>query len=147
MIDLVALAVAAGASATEIPRKEGWALLQSWREIYCAPVHAATGRWTPGGGPSWHTFSQGSYPSLRGKPAWREYEAQESAELLVLPEEDHVTAIRCASPSPLDFSGLFIDVYVAPPSFAWTMVFTHEHPDYGPYFARNQYPRILQGAT
>jgi len=147
VIDLVALAVAAGASATEIPRKEGWALLQSWREIYCAPVHAATGRWTPGGGPSWHTFSQGSYPSLRGKPAWREYEAQESAELLVLPEEDHVTAIRCASPSPLDFSGLFIDVYVAPPSFAWTMVFTHEHPDYGPYFARNQYPRILQAAT
>ena len=138
MVDLVEVAVSAGASATEIPRKEGWALLQSWREIYCAPVHAATGKWISGGGPSWHTFSQGPYPSLRGKPAWRKYEAQESVELLVLPEADHVAAIRCASPFPLDFSGLCLDVYVGPPSFAWTMVFTHEHPDYGPYFARVQ---------
>ncbi len=70
MVDLVEVAVSAGASATEIPRNEGWALLQSWREIYCAPVHAATGKWISGGGPSWHTFSQAGLPRRDGYEPW-----------------------------------------------------------------------------
>ena len=132
--DLVEVATAAGASVTEIPRKEGWLLLQAWREVYCAPVREATGMWVRGG-LAWHTFSHNYFPSVRGRRAFDQYRAQVSSDLLVLPENDHYVAIRCTSSYPVDFSGLG-DVYVAPNSFEWTMAFTHEDPTYGPYFAR-----------
>jgi hypothetical protein len=128
---LVDVATAAGASATEIPRKEAWRLFQTWCEVYCASIHAATGNWAPDG-IGWHTFSGGYFPSVRGHRAFDQYLAQNSTDLLVLAED---AAIRCTCSKPVDFSGLG-DVYVAPSSFDWTMVFTHEHPDYGPYFAR-----------
>jgi hypothetical protein len=139
VIDLVEVATAAGATATEIPRNEGWALLQAWREIYCAPVHEATGKWVYAGGHGWHTFSNGFFPCVRGHRALDEYHAQNSADLLVLPEDDHCSAIRCTSSSPVDFSGLCLDVYIAPSSYEWTMVFTHDHPTYGPYFSRAEW--------
>jgi hypothetical protein len=128
---LVDVATAAGATATEIPRKEAWRLFQAWCEVYCAPIHGATGKWAPGG-IAWATFSGGYFPSIRGRRALDQYHAQEPTELLVLAED---AAIRCTSNAPVDFSG-FGDVYVAPSSFEWTMAFTHEEPEYGPYFAR-----------
>ena len=131
---LVDVATAAGATVTEIPRKEAWRLLQAWREIYCAPVREAVGKWVRGG-LEWHTFSYGDFPSIRGRRALDQYRAQDSAGLLVLPHDDHEIAIRCTSGSPVDFSGLG-DVYISPSSFEWTMVFTHEDPEYEPYFAR-----------
>jgi hypothetical protein len=134
---LVEVASAAGASATELPQKEGWLLLQAWREVYCAPVHEATGKWVRGG-LTWHTFSYGDFPSIRGRDALDQYHAQNSTDLLVLPESDHEAAIRCTSSSPVDFSGLG-DVYISPSSFEWTMVFTHEDPEYRPYFARAEW--------
>lgn len=133
-ITLIGAAAAAGAHVSKIPRKEAWRLLQAWREIYCAPIHAATGKWARGG-IGWHTFSGDHFPSVRGQRALEQYRAQESNGLLVLPESDHETAIRCTSSAPVDFSGMG-DVYIAPTSFEWTMVFTHEDPDFGPYFAR-----------
>ena len=133
---LVDAAIAAGAHISEIPRQEAWRLLQAWREVYCAPIHAATGKWTRGGF-GWHTFSDGHFPSLRGRRALEQYSAQESNDLLVLPEDDHEKAIRCTSRVPVNFSEMG-DIYIAPSSFAWTMVFTHEDPEYGPYFARSE---------
>jgi hypothetical protein len=133
VVDLAEVATAAGASATQIPRKKGWALLQAWREIYCAPVHVATGKW---GTFAWETFGAGFFPSVRAQRALDEYHAQDASDLLVLPDDNHVAAIHCTSISPVDFSGLALDVYIAPSSFEWTMVFTHEHPIYGPYFSR-----------
>ncbi len=135
-IDLVEIAEAAGADAAPLPRKQGWALLQAWREIYCAPVQEATGKWCPGGGPAWHCFSAGYFPAIKGRRALADYAAQSSTDLLVLPDDDHLPSIRCSTPAALDFSGLCIDVYVAPRSYEWTMVFTHEAPDFGPYFSR-----------
>jgi hypothetical protein len=131
---LVDAATAAGARISEIPRKEAWRRLQAWREIYCAPIHSATGKWTLAG-IGWHAFSGGYFPSVRGHRALDQYRIQDSNGLLVLPEDDRETAIRCTSSAPVDFSGMG-DIYIAPESFAWTMVFTHEDPDYGPYFAR-----------
>lgn len=131
--DLGEAAKAAGADVVEIPRKEAWGLLQAWREIYCAPFRGATGKWV--GGRAWHTFSGGYFPSVRRQRALDEYLAQNAADLLVLPEDDRYAAVRCTGSVPINFSALSLDVYVAPSSFAWTMVFTHEYPEYGPYFA------------
>ncbi len=133
------IAEAAGGHATPLPQKEGWALLQAWHEVYCDPVREATGKWCPGGGPAWQCFSADYFPAVRGRRALGDYAAQSSTDLLVLPDDDHLLGIRCSSPAPLDFFGLCIDVYVAPCSYEWTMVFTHEDPDFGPYFSRAEW--------
>jgi hypothetical protein len=105
--------------------------------VYCAPLHQATGKWSKADGCSWETFSGGFFPSVCGRLAFREYSTQDTTDLLVLPESEHELAIRCTSSFPIDFSPLSRqDIYVAPSAFAWTMVFTHEAPIYGPYFAR-----------
>ena len=139
MANLGEVAAAAGAIITEIEQKKGWTLLQAWREIYCAPVHQATGKWILGSGHAWHTFSGGFFPSVKGERALSEYKLLPAADLLVLPEDDHTTAIRCTSRYPVNFSGLCVDVYIAPSSYEWTMVFTHEHPEYGPFFSRAEW--------
>lgn len=132
-------AAAAGAGISEVPLKEGWRLLQAWREIYCAPFHETTGKWATANGCAWHTFSGGFFPSIAGGRALIEYQARGSGDLLVLPESDRYAAIRCTSSVPVDFSPLRLDIYVAPSSFEWTMVFTHQYPEYGPYFARAEW--------
>jgi len=114
-------------------------LLQAWREIYGAPLHQATGKWVGATGFGWGTFSRGCFPCLRGHHALEEYRAQAGADLLVLPEDDRCQAIRFTSTSPVDFSELCLDVYVAPASLHWTMVFTHEGLNYGPYFSRAEW--------
>ena len=121
-----------------MPRKEAWALLQAWREIYCAPVPTAAGIRIIGGtgGYSWHTFSYDHFPHLTGRQALWEYFAQSASELLVLPERSSAAALCYSNDVPLDFSHLNLDLYVAPSDFAWTMVFTHEGELCGPYFSR-----------
>ncbi|GAB4231341.1 MAG: hypothetical protein Tsb0032_37590 [Kiloniellaceae bacterium] len=138
MTDILDIARTAGIVTEEIPRKEAWALLQGWREVYCAPVHIATGSWVIGGagGYSWHTFSHEYFPCLKGCRALAEYDRQQSSEFLVLPERSNDPALRCSGPALPDFSGLYRDLYVAPASFEWTMVFTHERELFGPYFSR-----------
>jgi hypothetical protein len=112
---------AAGASIIEICRKEGWALLQAWREVYCSPFREAIGKWNKANGCSWETFSGRFFPSISGRRALREYSEQDAVDLLVLPESDHDLAIRCTSSFPVDFTTLRRDIYVAPSSFAWTI--------------------------
>ena len=34
---------------------------------------------------------------------------------------------------------LCLDLYVFPASLEWTKVFTHEHPEIGPFFARAEW--------
>ncbi len=147
--DILEIFSAAGASAEEIPRNESWALMQTWREIYCAPVHAATGKWVIGGagGYSWHTFSYEYFPCLEGRRALAEYSAQPVGEIIVLTERCNDLAFRSTEADLPDFSDLYQDVYVAPSNFAWSMVFTHERDAFGPYFSRADWlPRGAPGS-
>ncbi|HIP79650.1 MAG TPA: DUF4275 family protein [Kiloniellaceae bacterium] len=132
------MVVEAEGCVSEIPRKEGWALLQAWRKIYCAPVSAAFGKriLDGSGGYSWHTFSYNHFPHVAGRRALREYSARPARELLVLPERSSSAAFRCSSAVPPDFSHLRDNLYIVPSDFAWTMVFTHEKEWDGPYFSR-----------
>ena len=134
--DLIDIAKRAGAQADEIDRKSAWAYMQAWREIFCSPVHDATGVWVSHDGHGWHTFRNGFFRHLKGSKAILAYAEQDFGNVLAIPEDDHTTAIRYASQSPLDFSGLQLDVYVGPPTFAWTMAFPHGSPEQGPYFSQ-----------
>ena len=48
-----------------------------------------------------------------------------------------------AIPSP-DLTGLHSDFFVFPPNLLWTMSFTHEQPDLGPYFACRDWDALDQ---
>ena len=134
--NLIDVAKRAGVQIEMIDRKNAWAHMQAWCEIFCAPVSDATGVWVSHNGHGWHTFSSGFFRCLKGGKAILAYAEQDFEDVLAIPEDDHTIAIRYALQSPLDFSGLHLDVYVGPPGFAWTMVFPHGSPEQGPYFSQ-----------
>lgn len=81
----------------------------------------------------WHVFSGGRYPSSEGAEALREYQEQIGNQFVVLSNDRKQALLTDRLPS----SASFYDYYVFPPSFAWTMAFTHEAGWLGPYFARH----------
>jgi hypothetical protein len=141
MVKLSEFANASGACFEYLSRKDSWRRMKYWRRIYCAPVYEVHGRWSIENGPSWHTFASGFVPCVKGDLARELYFSQPKVELLAIPEGSPQVAIRFTSEQPIDFSGLYLDLYVGPQSFEWTMVFTHEHPHYGPYFSQANWAR------
>jgi hypothetical protein len=106
-----------------------------WREVFARGVFEATGEWKHLGF-DWHAFSYTHTPALEGEAALVEYRKVRAGVLLVLP--DGPTApddgVRASFEAPPEFARR--DALVFPPSYAWTMAFTHEAGWLGPYFAR-----------
>ncbi|MEO0461385.1 MAG: hypothetical protein AAF219_11125 [Myxococcota bacterium] len=119
----------------ELSQKQTWQFLQKWRELYCGNLHRQTGSWTGRGSHSWSTFNDSYFPSRHGEGALTEYKTQSGEGLLVLVEDQHSSGFEVVSKRPPTFENTFLDVYVTPHSMPWTMVFTHEHPEIGPFFA------------
>jgi hypothetical protein len=117
--------------------EETLGLRDSWRRIYARPLKRAHGVWHRGRY-DWHVFSFKDTYALEGKAASTAYLGQRCSELIVLPNGDAECAarVRAASPPRLDGEQ---DVYVSPPDFSWTMVFTHEDGWCGPYFSRAEW--------
>ncbi len=92
----------------------------------------------------WHTFSWESYPSVSGEEAEVLYESHRETEVIVL-SNGRGAAMRVKSGPRAD---RYIDFYVFPPDFAWTMAFTHEDGWLGPYFAKHpNYPVMAKEAA
>jgi len=81
----------------------------------------------------WHVFSGARYPSVEGTQAITEYQDQVGDQFIVLSNDRKHAVLTDLLPS----SASSYDYYVFPPSFAWTMAFTHEVGWLGPYFARH----------
>ncbi|MCY1015537.1 DUF4275 family protein [Pyxidicoccus sp. MSG2] len=128
-----------GGSFQELPRRERWRLMQAWRDVYAASLHAQTGAWKRGE-LDWHVFSFGHAHALRGSKAQHAYALEPPGALLVIPESEALPAVRLEGEGLPDFSLLRQDLYVWPPDLAWTMAFTHELPGgNGPYFSRREW--------
>jgi hypothetical protein len=125
----------AGCEPVQLADKEVWSWQQRWRAVYAKELHAAIGKWTFNGF-DWHVFSFGHHESKTGDAAWVEYGRLEPCSFLVLSAEDRWTFGFSCSGKPPDRLKAGIDVLVTPTSLEWTMVFTHEEPACGPYFAR-----------
>lgn len=82
----------------------------------------------------WHVFSFDRYPALEGERALAEYAKQVPGECIVLPNDNHETAVLTRE-RPVGGDGR--DYYVFPVNMAWTMAFTHEEGWLGPYFAKH----------
>ncbi|MEL6339155.1 MAG: hypothetical protein AAFQ65_04560 [Myxococcota bacterium] len=127
---------AAGARVRELSLKQKWKLLQVWRERYCKPLHEQTGLWAGRSGHAWSSFNDSYFPATRGDAAMADYLEEDPATLLVLPDDENTLGFEINSSCIPTFENTFLDVYVVPPDMNWTMVFTHEHPEIGPFFAR-----------
>jgi hypothetical protein len=86
----------------------------------------------------WHVFSFGDTFALALDSAREAYLAQPRSELVIIPNDKKYTGLRTAMiPVPsLDGEA---DIYISPPSLAWTMAYTHEDGWCGPYFSRAEW--------
>jgi len=121
-------------SPTRLPQNVVEAHTTRWRNTFAPQVKKVTGLDTHAGF-DWHAFSEGFAPACSGDEARSEYRRRERAqELLVLVGPAPHGGFACRSATLPWVEGKGLDVYVVPPNFSWTMVFTHEGY-IGPYFA------------
>lgn len=83
----------------------------------------------------WHNFSAGRHPAHAGPAAMSAYllaTAGLETFYVMAAERGRAIVERYTGEAP-DFSGE--DLIVFPLNYAWTMCFTHEQPQLGPYFA------------
>lgn len=113
-------------------------VMQAWRETFARSVKAQTGSWVHRGY-EWHAFSYDFTQSKSGARGLALYLAETPSEVYVIPEDDGDDAFVFRAPALLDFSDCQTDIIVFPPDFRWTVAFTHEQPDLGPYFARSEW--------
>ena len=131
-----------GGQAEPLPDAERWALLQEWRVVFAAGLHAATGRWKQHF--EWDIFCAGYARALNGEKAAVAYAAERPAAVIVCPESEELPAVRLHGGGLPDFREEVDDVSVWPLDLAWTMAFTHEESiGLGPYFSRREW--LLSG--
>jgi hypothetical protein len=122
-------------SAIFVPRKEAFILQQQWLEHYACAVKEQTGKWLAGEY-KWQAFSQGFHSCAKSSYALEKYLEMKVQNYFIM-NESGKTCFRCHSETLPDLSEILDDLYVFPPDFSWTMVFTHEQTDFGPYFAES----------
>jgi hypothetical protein len=114
-----------------------WRAMQEWRNVYAAPLHAATGRWKKDGF-EWHVFSLGYAEAISGLKAVAAYESEQANVMIVCPESTKLPAVRIDGGGLPNFQNE--DVYAWPEDLGWTMAFTHEESiGLGPYFCRREW--------
>jgi Domain of unknown function (DUF4275) len=128
-----------GGLAEVVPDRARWKLLQDWRQVYAATQHSVTGKWTYRGF-GWHAFSFGYARALHGERADLAYKALAPPHrLIVCPQDAVLTAFQVIGGSLPDFRPTRRDIYVWPDGLGWTMAFTHEDGNSGPYFSRREW--------
>jgi hypothetical protein len=113
--------------------------VQAWHETFARAVKTQTGKWVHLGY-EWHAFSYEFTRSKNGVRALALYLAEAaSEEVYVVPEDEGEDAFVCHANALLDFSDCQTDILVFPAGLDWTVAFTHEQPDLGPYFSRSEW--------
>lgn len=87
----------------------------------------------------WHGYSFRVQPCTSGKEAIESYKRQANSPFYVFNESLSYCALCKAEEYP-DLSSLQRDIYVAHHKLKWTMAFTHEQPQIGPFFAEQTRP-------
>ena len=128
-------------AAAEISRQEKQQLQQQWRAIFAFNLRTQAGR-RQSSDRDWHVFSTKQATYRDGVTAVNFYLRTKVPDFFIVPEDDALPGLRCTGDTPPDLSSLQLDLYISPPDFTWTMVFTHEQPWHGPYFARREWQKI-----
>ncbi|MEL6934869.1 MAG: DUF4275 family protein [Pseudomonadota bacterium] len=104
-----------------------------WLREFARNVKKETGSWIYRRF-KWHAYSGKFEAATEGQKALELYQDQWAAPYFVFDEEG-TWSYRCKSERYPDFTVLRSDIYVVHHNMKWTMVFTHEQPHDGPYFA------------
>lgn len=86
----------------------------------------------------WHAFSYDLVYALERDEARRAYAAERVSSFYALPNLAEGTGYRCEAKQ---FPNIrWVDTYITPIDFSWTMVFTHEEEmGVGPFFTRGEW--------
>jgi hypothetical protein len=129
----------AGGLAVMIPSRRRREILQEWRRVYAARLHAITGKWT-WLGYDWHVFSYRYAQAYARERASIAYESLEPpARTIVCPHDGLLPAFEIVNGKLPDFRSHGLDITIWPEGFEWTMAFTHEDGWLGPYFSRREW--------
>jgi hypothetical protein len=110
---------------------------REWLDLFASNVKSEKGSWVYNGY-MWHGFSFGLEQNSSGSKAFDCY-AQEPLEKCYAFDEDIEECYEFIPNNKFpDLTILDNDYYILPVSKKWTMVFTHEQPSIGPFFARNR---------
>ncbi len=115
------------------------AIQKAWLQAFCQEVKARRGRWIHNGS-MWHAFSFDYCACLRGLKALAAYERVQGGPCYAFNEDMDTGCGFTATAGPPDLTSSKDDWYVCAQDMGWTMVFTHEQPELGPFFAKN--PRL-----
>lgn len=107
--------------------------LTAWDNAFASEVKRQTGSWIHERF-RWHSFSYGFHHALEGEAALQQYTAQWAADFVVF-DEAATWCLSCSAERYPDLTPLRHDLYVAHHNMKWTMAFTHEQPNIGPFFA------------
>jgi hypothetical protein len=88
----------------------------------------------------WHGFSYGIEPCLSGTGALEAFRQTKGRFYLFDESESYGYFCRTTFPFRPDLSEFRADLYLAGTDFSWTMLFTHEQPHIGPFFAEPNDP-------
>lgn len=108
-------------------------IVKKWDQVFAQKVKETTGTWVHKRF-RWHAFSYNFTASNSGPLALSEYLGQWPAPF-VLFDENLKWCYKCEAEIYPDLTALGLDIYVSHHNMKWTMVFTHEQPDIGPFFA------------
>ena len=121
-----------GIQFTELSSVDAQRVEERWLQAFAARVKKEKG--TPiYMGFKWHGFSYGIEPAKTGEVALRAYQSQWAAPFYVF-DEKLDSCLKCEGQPFPNLSELRADLYVVHHNMKWTMVFTHEQPDLGPFF-------------
>ena len=112
--------------------------LKAWNKAFASQVKAKTGNWVHEQF-RWHCFSYGFHDADEGAAALGKYVQQWNADFLVF-DESAAWCLSCTADHYPDVTPLRHDIYVSHHNMKWTMAFTHEQPDIGPFFAVQRRP-------
>ncbi len=110
-------------------------VVNKWDQVFARNVKKVTGQWIHNRF-RWHAFSYEFESSIWGPEALEKYLTQWLA-AFVLFDEDLNCCYRCEAQRYPDLTSLGWDIYVAHHNMKWTMAFTHEQPEIGPFFTVN----------
>jgi hypothetical protein len=121
-----------GATYEPIERLELHRLVNRWLKSFCVPVFDRTGKWVYKSF-KWHAFSFEFVHAVSGTKALDVYQRHPLKEYILF-NDDESWAFKCSGGS---HPNLHEDAYLVPLDFKWTMAFTHEQPNIGPFYADN----------
>jgi len=107
-------------------------IVERWLSVFSSNVKKKTGAWIYKG-LKWHCFSWGFEDAKNGTIALQAYQSQWPTPYVIFDDGGN-WCYRCESQDYPDLTVLGSDIYVAHQNMKWTIAFTHEQPQIGPFF-------------